>query len=156
MFKTHAMFGLFLTLLLINKISLPHPIIFAILVTAFSSIPDLDHPKSKLGRKLPFISIPINLIFKHRGFFHSIFPPLILLIILYYFNLSFLGLAILGGYLVHLIGDSITREGISFLYPFTKFTLKGPIHTGGPLELVLFMIITILDIFLILKFVNIL
>src|SRR3989344_6776037 len=110
MFKTHLAFGLLISLLIVNTINVSYPIIFVILVTLFSSLPDIDHPKSKIGRKLFFISWPISIFFKHRGFFHSIFPPAILFIVLSVIGQHFFALTIALGYISHLLGDAITRE----------------------------------------------
>lgn len=151
MFKTHLAFGFLVGLLSLKILDTNHPILFILLVTVFSSLPDIDHPKSKIGRKLFFISWPISLIFKHRGFFHSIFPPLILFFILYYFNLTFLGIAVALGYLSHLIGDSITKEGINFLHPISKFRIQGPIRTGFLLEKIFFIFIIFLDVIFTIK-----
>ncbi len=151
MFKTHLAFGFLVGLLSLKVLDTNHPILFILLVTLFSSLPDIDHPKSKIGRKLFFISWPISLVFKHRGFFHSIFPPLILFFVLNYFNFNFLAVALAIGYLSHLIGDSITKEGINFLHPISKFRIQGPIRTGAFLEKILFIIIIFLDVVFIIK-----
>ncbi len=151
MFRTHLAFGFLIALLSLKILDVSHPLIFILLVTLFSSLPDIDHPKSKIGRKLFFISWPISLVFKHRGFFHSIFPPMILFLILTYFDLSFLAATLALGYLSHLIGDSITKEGINFLHPISRFRIQGPIRTGAFLEKILFIIIIFLDIFYIVK-----
>ena len=154
MFKTHMAFGLLIGLILVNIIKIPYQLIFVFLVAVFSSLPDIDHPKSRLGRKLFFLSWPINLVFKHRGFFHSIFPPIALFLILSSFGLIFFGLAIAVGYLAHLVGDSITKEGINFLYPFTSFRIRGPIRTGQISEVFIYFIIIILDAFFTAKLFN--
>lgn len=151
MFKTHLAFGFLIGLLSLKILNTNHPILFIILVVLFSSLPDIDHPKSKIGRKLFFISWPINLIFKHRGFFHSIFPPLISFFILSYFNFIFFAFAIATGYLSHIIIDAITKEGINFLHPISKFKIQGPIRTGFLLEKILFIFIIILDIIFTIK-----
>jgi len=56
-------------------------------------------------------------------------------------NLFYIGLAIFIGYLTHLIADSITLEGINFLYPFSSFRIKGLIRTGSLIESLLFFIL---------------
>jgi len=155
MFKTHLAFGLLISLLIVNTINVSYPIIFVILVTIFTSLPDIDHPKSKIGRKLFFISWPINVIFSHRGFFHSIFPPLIISSVLYYIGLKFLALTLTVGYIAHLLGDSITKEGINFLHPFTRFRLQGPITTGQTFEYIIYISILFTDLLITAKLFNI-
>ena len=39
---------------------------------ASALLPDLDHPRSLLGRQLPWISGPLSRLFGHRGFTHSL------------------------------------------------------------------------------------
>ena len=53
------------------------------------------------------------------------------------------------GGLAHLFLDSLTLQGINFLYPW-QFHVKGFIQTGGFLEGVLFILFLLVDIFLIL------
>lgn len=37
-----------------------------------SLLPDIDHPKSVLGQRLRWLSVPISRAFGHRGFTHSL------------------------------------------------------------------------------------
>ena len=148
MFRTHLALGFLVGLLSLKILDTNHPVLFVFLVTLFSSLPDIDHPKSKIGRKLFFISWPISLVFKHRGFFHSIFPPLILFFVFNSLNISFLAFSIALGYISHLIGDSLTKEGINFLHPISTFKIKGIISTGKLLETMIFLLIIVLDIIL--------
>ncbi|MEK6948073.1 MAG: metal-dependent hydrolase [Nanoarchaeota archaeon] len=155
MFKTHLAFGFLISLLIVKFFPVPYPLLFIPLVTILSGLPDIDHPKSKYGRKLFFLSIPISLFFKHRGFFHSIFPPLIGFFILGYFDMPFLGLALVVGYCSHLLGDCITKEGINFLHPFSTFRIQGPLRTGHVVESFLFIIIMLANAYFILIMLNV-
>lgn len=47
-------------------------ILFLLLVAIGSLIPDIDEPNSLLGRKLKFLSYPINIFFGHRTITHNI------------------------------------------------------------------------------------
>ncbi len=156
MFKTHLAFGFLIGLLSLKFINITYPFLFVPLVMIFSSLPDIDHPRSKIGRKLFFISYPISWVFKHRGFFHSIFPILILFFGLSYFHLNFLAFAVAIGYLAHLLGDAMTKEGINFLHPISTFRIQGPITTGAKLESIVFVLIIVLDIIYVLKLLNVL
>ena len=87
-----------------------------------SLLPDIDHPKSYLGRQLPFISVPIFKLFGHRGFTHSLL------------SLSILGVAtakywavnpllwggLLLGYFSHILADMCTPSGVPLFYPHKK------------------------------------
>ena len=147
MFKTHAAFGFFLCLLFLKYFPQRYPFLFLILVTFFSALPDIDTPKSKIGRKLPFISIPLSFFVKHRGITHSIFPIIGLYILFDYFNLGYLALAIALGYFTHLIGDGVSKEGVNFLYPLTTLHLRGFFKVGGKTESIILIALIILNIF---------
>jgi len=147
MFKSHLALGFFIGLIFISYFNVPYPVLFILLVTVFSGLPDIDHPKSKYGRKLWFISIPISWVSKHRGIFHSVYPPLLIFFVLSYFNYSYLGIAIAIGYIAHLIGDAVTKQGINFLHPFSTFEIRGPMTTGAFLETIVFFVIMGLNIF---------
>lgn len=155
MFRTHLALGFFSGLIFLKFFDLGHPITFVFLVTLFSSLPDIDHPKSRIGRKLFFISFPIKFIFKHRGFFHSLFPPAILFFIFSYLNFQLIALALFIGYIAHLVGDAVTKEGINFLHPLTTFRIQGPVRTGGRFETVIFVLLMILNIVYVLKSISV-
>src|SRR3989344_1922118 len=151
MFKTHLAFSILVALLILIFFDIPNKIIFVFVIALSSSFPDIDSDKSKIGRKLPLISKIVNLIFGHRKFFHSIFIPIILFFILWYFNLFLIGLAVFIGYLAHLLGDSITNEGIMPFYPLSKFNISGLLNTNSILEFLLFLTFSSLSLFLLYK-----
>ena len=78
MYYTHLAFGLLVSLLSLELFNIQNKLIFILVVILFSIFPDIDERKSKIGRKNKTISAIINFIFGHRGFFHSIYIPLIL------------------------------------------------------------------------------
>ncbi len=153
MFKTHLAFGFFIGVLSSKFFNLKNPFIFILLITIFSALPDIDHPKSRIGRKFFFISWPISLFFKHRGFFHSMFPPLIVYFILEYYTFSLFAWTIGLGYFSHLLGDALTKEGINFLNPFSTLKLRGPIKTGGKIEKMILLFFLSLDAILFFRLV---
>src|SRR3989344_7075392 len=107
MFYTHLAFGILSGLMFINSFN--NKILFLIFVAVGSFLPDIDEMDSKIGRKLKPLSWLINILFKHRGIFHSIFPVLLLYISLVYFlKLKLIGLGLIIGYSSHLITDSLT------------------------------------------------
>ncbi|MBW3020557.1 metal-dependent hydrolase, partial [Candidatus Woesearchaeota archaeon] len=110
------------------------------LIGSFS--PDIDHPKSKVGQWFK----PIGWLFEHRGFFHSIFP-IIFLIILSNINPLFVPFMI--GYLSHILIDMTTKQGILFVHPFINIRISGFIRTGSFLETIIFLVITLTNLILI-------
>ncbi len=86
----------------------------------FSLLPDLDTPESKLGRKLPFISLPLNLIFGHRGMLHSLLAVIIAYIAAIQFFPTW-AIPMTIGYASHLILDSLTPSKIPWLWPYPEY-----------------------------------
>ena len=76
-----------------------------------SVLPDIDNPNSVLGR---FNPIPLG----HRTITHAIWIPIILFLVGIKFHLiNFLAL----GYLLHILRDAASSQGVCFLWPFTKY-----------------------------------
>ena len=151
MFKTHLAFSFLVAMLFIQIVPVAYPFLFVPLVTLFGSLPDIDTTKSKIGRKLWFLSMPISVIFKHRGFFHSIFPALLLFVGLRFLGFPFLALAVAVGYCAHLLGDALTVEGVNFLHPISTFEMRGFMRTGSIVESIVFVGIIVLDVVVILR-----
>lgn len=87
---------------------------------------DLDNPKSMVGSKLKIISKPINKLFGHRTFLHSLLP-LVLTVALFYIlqgncsiihNLYFIQFYV--GFIGHLIQDTLSSGGVAWFYPFQR------------------------------------
>lgn len=78
-------------------------------------LPDIDEPGSLLGRRLPFISYPLNGIFGHRTVTHSLAFVIAITLLVMPFSYH-LALALGMGLLSHLIGDMITGK-IKLLWP---------------------------------------
>lgn len=90
-------------------------------------LPDIDHPKSAIGRQLPWLSHPLSAIFGHRGFTHSLLAIVIMLGALFLFTASgegsqlrWLVVPLCVGYLSHIVGDSFTPSGVPLFYPKRK------------------------------------
>lgn len=103
-----------------------------------SVAPDIDEPKSYVGRRTKGISHFVKLLFGHRGFTHTMIPCLLLGVLAFNLNSELLwGFAL--GYFLHIVGDSFSKSGVPFLWPFTKKHIGVPLYkTGGVLELVIF------------------
>ncbi|QJC33930.1 metal-dependent hydrolase [Enterobacteriaceae endosymbiont of Donacia cinerea] len=101
-------------------------------------LPDIDNPKSILGRRIKILSYLINKIFGHRGFTHSLLSVLILSFIIFSIHLKLncifdvkLGLII--GYCSHIIADILTPYGVPLLWPYKK-KFKLPLITKNFLK----------------------
>ena len=136
---THIVFALLISLLL--KFDF-----FMILVCLFGSlIPDIDSPKSLIGWIFRPLSNFFELVFGHRGIFHSLFFAILLSGVIWMFSHRF-ALAFFIGYSSHLLIDGFTRQGVMLFYPF-KARLKGFCKTGGIFEHILLFILVFLLLF---------
>lgn len=147
LFRTHLAFSFLIGLIIVDFFKISNNILFLILFLFFSLIPDLDEHSSKISRKLKFLSFFLKSLFKHRGFLHSIFIPFLSSLFLFIINRKFLGLAVILGYLSHLILDAFTIKGIKPLYPLIDKRIRGFIKVGSFLENVLFFIILVLVVY---------
>jgi membrane-bound metal-dependent hydrolase YbcI (DUF457 family) len=136
--RTHIAIGILCALLILPFIAVPNKILFVALVALGALLPDVDHQNSKINKMIPVTKI-IPVFFKHRGFFHSLFIPLIIYITAWYFHQPFIGFALVFGYLTHLASDGLTLMGVNFLYPITTWHMRGPFETGTFAETLLFL-----------------
>lgn len=105
--------------LTINIIDTQYTIIL-FLVAIGSLIPDIDEPNSIIGRKLKFLSYPINIFFGHRTITHNLILFTALAIFFYTKEYTYL-LALNVGILLHILQDSITYQGIkNGLFPIRR------------------------------------
>lgn len=146
MYYTHLAFGFLVSLLAIDFLNIKNKLLFVLIAIFFSIFPDIDERKSKIGKKYRKISWIINFIFGHRGFFHSIFIPLILFFVLYNIN-NEMGIAVLVGYFSHLFMDALTKNGIRPLYPLINKRINGFIKTNSIIEKMFFLIIILLILY---------
>lgn len=90
-----------------------------------SLLPDIDHPKSFLGRRLLLFSKPLNKWVGHRTLTHSLLT-LGTLFYLSYETWGFIPLitGLFTGCLSHIFLDSLTNNGVALLYPLSKKRYK--------------------------------
>ena len=135
MFKTHVAAGFLAGIFLMQYFSPASQLLFISLVLIGAILPDIDHPKSKIGRNFKIVS----LFFEHRGFFHSLLVlPVIAFLLLYFTKTSYYSLPLIIGYLSHLVTDAVTKEGIMPFHPLSRARISGFIRTGGFFEYVIF------------------
>ncbi len=116
-----------------------------------SLLPDIDEPRSYIGLKFPYLSIPLKLLgIKHRTITHSIwFVFIFLLPGILLKNIFLIGMAF--GVFMHLIGDMLTKGGVPLFYPYNKkYTLlpkKLAFYTNSLIEHIIVALLVILNIF---------
>lgn len=146
MYKTHLAFAFLISLFTINLFPNSNIYLFISLTLLGSLLPDLDHPKSKLGKKVPFFSKTVNAAFGHRGIFHSLFFALLVAYLASLFLPHYLVGAVFFGYLSHLIADSFTKMGVNYLHPFATLHIRGFIETGKTGEFIIFLLLVLSSI----------
>lgn len=150
MAATHVVTGVVTALgaALVSKASLPEAGILLAGGLLGCLLPDIDHPQSWLGRRLPFLSLPIAALFGHRGITHSLIAVVAVLLSLLaavsnllddeHVRASLLALGIALGYGSHLLGDWLTPSGIPLLWPHRqRFRSPLTFRTSGTFENVL-------------------
>ena len=150
-FKTHLAFGLFMGLLYLNYAGVQNRFLFVLFVMLGSALPDIDTASSKLGSKIWPLSKLIEIFLGHRGIFHSIWLIILIPGIAYIYFSGIYGIALFIGYFSHVLMDGFTKKGVNFLNPFLELRLSGFIETGSLLEKIIFVVILLMDIFLMLK-----
>jgi inner membrane protein len=106
-----------------------------------SLLPDIDHPKSQVGRMIPTLSKFMAQTFGHRGFTHSLMAVVIFMWIMFQTSSLALGAtaAFCLGYLSHIWADFHSKSGVPLLWP-ARIKVRSPIlvyTTNGPGEYLL-------------------
>jgi len=146
--RTHLAFAILIFLLIFGNIG--NKILFFILLIIGTILPDIDSKKSKFGKKWYFR--PLQWIFSHRGFFHTVLFGLIFFFLLYLFNI-WVSFGFLTGFLIHLFLDLCTKSGVKVFWPFWERKFSLFIKTGGVFENVFFLLLCFLDMILLSKFI---
>jgi inner membrane protein len=138
--RTHFAFALLLGFFFswFFDLSIPNSLFFSAILLFAALLPDIDDHHSLLGKRLKVISLPITLIFGHRGIFHSPLIPILATLILITVDRTIYAWGFMIGYLSHLILDSLTHSGIRWFYPF-PYKMKGVIKSGGIIDFIFFL-----------------
>lgn len=105
------------------------------LVLAGSLLPDIDHPKSWVGRRSRPVSTMIASVLGHRGVTHSAFAVLALVSLLLYAGYRQGDVSALAiGYLSHLGADMLTPRGLRLAWPLRGTWCLPVCRTGSGME----------------------
>jgi len=108
----------------------------ALVLTAGGALlPDIDHPRSWVGRRIPLLSRPLARIFGHRGFTHSLLAVAAGVLALRTHGVLWdqaCPLAV--GYLSHLAADLVTPAGLRLAWPLRPTYALPLCRTGSWLE----------------------
>ena len=101
------------------------------LAVAGSLLPDIDHPKSWVGRKTKPVSTLLGRMFGHRGVTHSLLAVGGCAWLLVHQGVPRVDVdPLVVGYLSHLAGDLITPRGLRLAWPF-RGTWSLPVCRSG-------------------------
>ncbi len=103
---------------------------YVALAAAGSLLPDMDHPKSWIGRRSRPLSTALGAAFGHRGATHSAAAVLGLVALLQagYHPGAVCALAV--GYASHLAADVLTPQGLPLTWPL-RLTWRLPLYRTG-------------------------
>ena len=122
MARSHVVIGLGAWIVAAPGLHLPSlgPSYLALAV-AGSLLPDIDHPKSWVGRRTRPVSNAIASALGHRGITHSAIAVIALAVLLLHAGYRRGGVAALAvGYLSHLAADMLTPRGLRLAWPLRK------------------------------------
>jgi inner membrane protein len=147
---THTSFSILFILLLGLLIGVSLNPTIAVWAVLGSLLPDLDTPKSAIGRLLRPLAVWLERKYGHRQATHSLMAlGLLALVSAPLINLNkFWWLAVLSGYLSHLIVDSTNKSGVPLFFPnpiraVMPKAVKYRIACGSKAELILVTVVSI-------------
>lgn len=103
------------------------------IVALFSLLPDIDHPKSWIGRAIPILPKILYATFGHRGMTHSVFAIASICLI---FDLGgadrWVMISAFVGYSSHIFSDFFADKGIELFWPWrTRVAFPFTVKTGA-------------------------
>jgi len=144
-FRTHLalafLFGLFYLGLIGYSLSEGGWILILFLLGAL--LPDIDHFSSWLNNKLKITKV-LALFLQPRGIMHSLFFAVSIFFVIGLFWDFDYATAIFLGYLSHLLGDLLTKDGLRLFQPFGQLKISGFFKTGKLFERFIFILLIIL------------
>lgn len=155
-YTTHIATGAYLGAV-VTTIVQPSPLVaitFMIASIFGSLLPDIDHPKSWLGQRIPMLSIPISALFGHRGITHSLLGIILHIALTFTINFIFpilspLTTGILIGSISHILGDWLTPSGIPLLWPNKeRYASPAMFELGGFHESILCFFLSLTSIYI--------
>lgn len=137
---THALAGVLIALTMTHN-SQPIDGLAVVMCGAIGALlPDLDHPKSAISRRVKILGAPIRLFVAHRGALHGLLAVFLAFMacLTIPVNLRLYGLAAAAGYASHVALDALTISGVPLLWPYRRRFHLLPLRTGGVVERLLF------------------
>lgn len=108
-----------------------------------SLLPDIDERHSKISRAAGFVRAPAALLFKHRGFTHSMLAAFAVAVCAWLIHPLF-GVGLFFGYALHLVADMLTRSGVPLFWPLRAHCRLLPkvlcMETDGNMEIAVYVV----------------
>ena len=98
-----------------------HLVSLVVLSVFGSLLPDIDTSTSSLGRFVPFIGASIT----NRTITHTIWGVLVFGIAIFCFGGNAYIIAVWLGYILHIVEDSFSKQGIAWFYPIDGYRTYG-------------------------------
>lgn len=143
MFVTHLAAGLLASLVLVSFLEPVNPVVFIMIMCIAAVLPDIDCSRSKVGRKVRVLSKVLQFLFGHRGLLHTVYVPLFGLVLCVFLGFPTVGFAFLLGYMVHILTDALTKEGVRMFAPLLRLELRGLVRTGGFTEYIFLALVVV-------------
>jgi len=135
LWRTHFLAGAAAGVLLAGQADVKAAIVSAGIAGIAALLPDLDDPRSKLGRVAAPASRLVKAAVGHRGPLHSLAgaAAAFLLAVLLSRDTALASL-VAAGYTSHLLADSLNPHGVPWLWPCRKRFGLPLVRTGSALE----------------------
>jgi endonuclease YncB( thermonuclease family) len=128
----------------------------AFATAAASLLPDADHPRSWLGRRLGGLSKYLNRRFGHRRFLHSLLALILVTAVVGAPSWPIAGgpataVAVCVGFGSHLFADTMTLRGVRLFWPYRGIAVfpgrdEYRVVTGSASEIVFFVVVSVLAV----------
>jgi inner membrane protein len=108
-------------------------------VVVGSLLPDIDEPKSYVGRRSFGMSNKVKEAFGHRGMTHSLLVWGMIALVVTWESSSLFATGFVLGYLFHIIEDFLSVQGVPLFWPLQAKRYKIPLYrTGNIVEMMIF------------------
>lgn len=135
---THALAGGLGWLAFAPAVLPPAVVVLATPIAMVAALgPDVDHPRSLLGKALGPLGWLVRAVTSHRVETHSLLSVLLIYGALRALGPSAVAGAVAGGWASHIVTDCLTVEGVALWWPITRRKVSlGRISTNGASEAV--------------------
>jgi inner membrane protein len=125
-YHTHIVTSLAIGAGIASQTSLPFTISYTAGIIIGSLLPDIDEPNSYVGRRSLGMSSKVKQAFGHRGMTHSILVWTVIASVLFFESHSLFSYGFSIGYLLHIIEDYFSVQGVPLFWPLQTKRYKSP------------------------------